>query len=298
MQIPPIRKTDGKWARNNEQKAQQFAEHLEHTFQLQGNQEENEMITEDIVKENEDIKLVTATEVKNEINNNINPKKAPAFDLITGEVLQQLLRKTMVKITNLINAAFRLKYVPRLWKVVEVIMIPKPGKPLHEAALYRPISLLPVMSKFFKKLLIKRLKPIIERKNLIPNHQFGFRSKHSTIEQVHRITSIIENTLQEKKVCSALFLDVAQAFDKVWHKGLNYKLRTILPKQYAEILESYLAERFFRVKQGDSYSELMEIKAGVPQGSVLGPVLHLLYTSDLPNLEIALWLPLLMTLRY
>ena len=76
MQILPIRKTDGKWARNNEQKAQRFAEHLEHTFQLQGNQEENEMITEGIVQENEDIKLVTATEVKNEINNNINPKKS------------------------------------------------------------------------------------------------------------------------------------------------------------------------------------------------------------------------------
>jgi predicted NUDIX family NTP pyrophosphohydrolase len=105
------------------------------------------MITEGIVQENEDIKLA-ATEVKNEINNNINPpQKTLGFDLITGGVLQQLLRKAIVKITNLINAAFRLKYVPRLWKVAEVIMIPKPGKPPHEAASYRPNSLLPVMSK-------------------------------------------------------------------------------------------------------------------------------------------------------
>ena len=156
-------------------------------------------------------------------------------------------------------------------------MIPKPRKPPHEAASYRPISLLPVMSKLFEKLLIKRLKPIIERKNLIPNHQFGFRSKHSTIHQVHRVTNIIEKALEE--------LDMAQAFVKVWHEGLNHKLRDILPKQYAEILESYLTERFFRIKQGDVYSELKEIKAGVPQGSVLGPVLHLLYTSDLPELE-------------
>jgi hypothetical protein len=80
-------------------------------------------------------------------------------------------------------------------------------------------------------------------------------------------------------------LDVAQAFDKVWHTGLNYRLRTILPKQYTEILESLLAERFFRIKQGDAYSELKEIKAVVLQGSVLGPVLYLLYTSDLPILE-------------
>ena len=80
-------------------------------------------------------------------------------------------------------------------------------------------------------------------------------------------------------------MDVAQAFDKVWHKGLICKLRTILPKQYKEILESYLTERFFRIKQGDAYSELKEIKAGVPQGSVLGPIIYLLYTSDLPKLE-------------
>jgi hypothetical protein len=110
-------------------------------------------------------------------------------------------------------------------------MIPKPGKPPHEAASFSPISLLPVMSKLFEKLLIKRLKPIIERKNLIPNHQFGFRSKHSTIDQVHRITNIIEIALEEKKVCSAILLDVAPAFDKVWHEGLNHKLRSILPKQ-------------------------------------------------------------------
>jgi len=140
------------------------------------------MITEETVQENEEIKLATMTEVKNEIKNNRNPQKAPGFDLITGDVLQQLPRKAIVKITNLINAAFRLKYVPRLWKVAEVIKIPKPGKPPHEAASYRPISLLPVMSKLFEKLLIKRLKPIIERKDLIPNHQFGFRSKHSTID--------------------------------------------------------------------------------------------------------------------
>ena len=61
------------------------------------------------------------------------------------------------------------------------------------------------MSKFFEKLLIKRLKPIIARKNLIPNHQFGFRSKHSTIYQVHRITSIIENALGEKKFAQQSF---------------------------------------------------------------------------------------------
>ena len=68
-------------------------------------------------------------------------------------------------------------------------------------------------------------------------------------------------------------------------RGTKLQAETILPKQYAEILESHLAGRFFRIKQGDAYSELKEIQAGVPQGSVLVPVLYLLYTSDLSVLE-------------
>ena len=95
---------------------------------------------------------------------------------------------------------------------------------------------MPVISKVFEKLLIKRLKPIIQNAILIPDHQFGFRQKHSTIDQVHRITDVIEKTLEEKQICSALFLDVAQAFDKVWREGLIYKLNKMLPRQYVELL--------------------------------------------------------------
>ena len=147
--------------------------------------------------------------------------------------------------------------LPLGWNTYPGIVIAKPGKPQHEAASYWPISLLPVMSKLFEKLLNKRLKPIIERRNPLPNQQFGFRSEHSTIDWVHWITNIVEKALEGgKKDCSAVFLDVAQAFGKVRHKGLNCKLGTVLPKQCAQILESYLAERFFRVKQGDAYSVL------------------------------------------
>jgi len=96
-------------------------------------------------------------------------------------------------------------------------MIPKPGKPVNEVTSYRPISLLPILSKLFEKLLLKRLKPILDEKQIIPTHQFGFRNKHSMIGQLHRITTIIEKALEEKQVCSTTFLDVAQAFDRVWH---------------------------------------------------------------------------------
>ena len=78
---------------------------------------------------------------------------------------------------------------------------------------------------------------------------------------------------------------MAQAFDKVWHKGLLQKLRKVLPPKFCHLHESYISDRHFRVKQEQAYSQIKEIKAGVPQGSVLGPVLYLLFTSDIPLTE-------------
>lgn len=283
-QVAPIKKEDGSWARDNNQKADTFANYLEQTFKP--NEMPSEITIEEFInQEEEEIPLATPKEVANEIKTNLSSKKSPGFDLITGEILKQLPRKAMVMLTYLINAVFRLKHVPNIWKVSEVIMLPKPGKPPNDVKSYRPISLLPVISKLFEKLFLKRLKPIIERKGLIPNHQFGFRQNHSTIDQIHRITDIIEKALENKEICSTIFLDVAQAFDRVWHEGLIYKLNKLLPKQYVELLKSYLSDRLFRIKQEDEYSELKDIAAGVPQGSVLGPILYLLYTCDMPQLE-------------
>jgi hypothetical protein len=152
-------------------------------------------------------------------------KKAPGFDLITGKILKYLKRKALVKLTTLFNACIRLKHVPDAWKIAEIVTIPKLGKNLSEVESYRPISLLPIMSKLFEKLILKHLKPIIIEKHLVPTHQFGFRDNHSTVDQVHRIADIIEKTLESKRLCSAVFLDVAQAFDRIWHNGLLHKLR-------------------------------------------------------------------------
>ena len=282
---PPIRDGDGSWARDNMQKADVFAEYLANTFTPHVSIEEE--ILPDITPSSWSITLdpVTSKEITDEIKTSFSTKKSPGFDLLTGEVLQKIPRKGIIILTHIFNAALRLKHVPDSWKVAEVIMILKPGKPPNDVKSYRPISLLPIISKLFEKLLLKRLKPVLESHGLIPDYQFGFRSSHSTLDQVHRITHVIEKSLEGKKVCGAVFLDVAQAFDKVWHDGLIHKLHKLLPKEFAQILTDYISNRLFRIKHEDAFSSLREIQAGVPQGSVLGPVLYLLYTCDIPNLE-------------
>lgn len=129
--------------------------------------------------------------------------------------------------------------------------------------------------------MLTRSLPIIDSKGLIPDHQFGFRQKHSTIEQVHRLVKRINVAFERKKYCSAAFLDISQAFDRVWHEGLLYKLKMCLPFNLFLLIRSYLEDRRFYVSHGTAQTRLYQILAGEPQGSVLGPILYLLFTSDL-----------------
>lgn len=286
-QIPPIRINHNTWARTDTQKANAFAEHLTSVFQpfpshLSATEEET--INKELnIPHQMDFPLqkTRVSEIKHIIQE-ISPKKAPGYDLISGKILQELSLKSLKAITQIYNAILRTEYFPCQWKVAQIIMIAKPGKNPCDLTSYRPISLLPVLSKLIEKIILRRLMTIIIDRNLIPSHQFGFRKKHGTIEQAHRLVKKISNDLESKRYCSAAFIDISQAFDKVWHKGLLYKLKRALPHPAYVLLKSYLTDRTFQVKFQETHTTLYNIQSGVPQGSILGPILYSIFTADLP----------------
>lgn len=285
----PLQRPDGTWTRSYQEAADEFRRHLADVFQP------HQTVHSDLDLGTEMTKLtpnpidefakISHHEVADMIKFKIKTKKAPGMDLITGELLKQLPNLALKKLADIFNAALELRHVPSAWKKAEVILIPKSGKPPALASSYRPISLLSIVGKLFERLFLKRLQPIIDERKIFPPHQFGFRRGHSTIEQVHRIVNLVERAMEHKLVCSAAFLDIAQAFDRVWIEGLLFKILKLLPINYYEILVSYLSDRSFRVRHGDAVSEFSEISASVPQGSVCGPILFLIYLSDFPKMS-------------
>jgi hypothetical protein len=132
---------------------------------------------------------------------------------------------------------------------------------------------------------LKRLTPTLAVNKVIPSHQFGFRPKHGIIQQVYRIIHRINNDQENKRYCTAAFLDISQAFDKVWHTGLFLKLKQALPHREYTLLRSYLMNRMFQVCHQEEYTMLHPIHAGVTQGSILGPILYTIFKADLPEAE-------------
>ena len=130
-------------------------------------------------------------------------------------------------LTTIFNLTLTLAYFPTIWKYAEIIMILTPNKPPHEPTSYCPISLLPIFSKVFERLFLKRIQDDHDILTLLPNLQFGFRDRHSTTQQTHRVVNKLAKGLEEK-FCNTVFLDICQTFDKVWHPGLLFKLKHTL----------------------------------------------------------------------
>jgi hypothetical protein len=164
----PIRTLQGAWARSNAEKAQAFANHLATIFQPPPSDPTSTSLLETPFQLEPPVNRLKRSEV-HAIIHNLPPKKSPGYDLMTGKILKELSPFCIQYLTQLFNAILLHGYFPAQWKLAQIILILKPGKLPHHLSSYRP-SLLPLASKVFEKLLLKRLLPLVEHANLILNH--------------------------------------------------------------------------------------------------------------------------------
>jgi len=303
LKINPKDKRE-KAAYTDVEKSDKFAQHLVQTFTTQEDplfDEDFKEKVEDKVKElKEEMKNIpnirpdsklaksfTMKEIKTSIKRCKN-RKAAGIDKIQGEVIKQLPKEALVKLQDIFNQIVRTGHYPKSWKEGIIIMIHKKKKPKDEPKSYRPICITSQLGKVFERVITARLILYLETNGKLHKCQAGYRRGKSTVDQLVRLVSSIEEGFhldqKNRKMTAALFLDMEKAFDSIWHNGLIYKLNDLgLKMPDLKLITSYLEDRVFQVRVNNCLSKKCKIKAGVPQGGILSPILFIAFTSDIPS---------------
>jgi hypothetical protein len=209
--------------------------------------------------------------------------KAVGPDGISNRLLKMASRSLVPSMTMVFNKVLQAATFPKIWKEANVTPIHKTGN-RQDVKNYRPVSLLSCVGKVLERLIFDKIYKMCEEKGLLTWRNSGYKKKDSTANQLLYIVNNIYNSLDKKEDCTMVFLDQSKAFDRICHVGLKRKLKSFgINGQLYSMLSNYLDDRKIRVVLDGSKSKWHKITAGVPQGSILGPLMFLIYTNDIVN---------------
>ena len=226
----------------------------------------------------------TIEELKTEMKK-LKSRKSPGPDGVANEMLTNLGPRSQHVLLSFINRTWREGRLPTGWLLAHVKPILKKGKPAQETKSYRPISLTSCLGKLAERMVNTRLYWWLESAGILDNHQAGFRKGCRTDDQLFRFLQDAIDGFQNQRHTTAIFIDLQQAYDRVWRQGLFMKMNNIgvHGKMYSWI-KAFLQNRAIRTVHNGATSAKRTLEEGLPQGSSLSCTLFLIFINDLPSL--------------
>ena len=276
-------------------KAETFVNHFAKTsnkeslsedmYNFRKKEEESDSYSEP--KSNEDHYLnapLTYQEFLDSLRSLSNNETAVGIDGISYKMLANMPSSWKQLLFSLYHKCWDEGALPTIWQKSIIVPIHKQGKPKSSVESYRPVALTSNCGKLMEKIVLKRLLYYCDKNNIIPTHQAGFRKGRCVTDHLVKLSTQIKKQFAKRKSVLATFIDIKRAYDSVWHERLLFKLKEIgISGTMYMYIKNYLKERSICTRINNKYSSFKSTNIGIPQGSIIAPLLFSILIHDLPS---------------